>query len=180
MAFLGFDGHGGDGAGFEALKADGLVSFFAISVGSAVDAVKGLVDFRDELAGAVAGPQFQGAVGFDAGAVGDVGFVNAAFGQAGEGSVGVAEEVGPPADQFLAEIFRLDGVHEFFEIGRPVVRGQRHHHSRRSFTTSVPVSRGGQAAAQFQVSAGLISRPGRAAKGCYASVNSLSQTGFRL
>src|SRR5438045_3708551 len=32
VAFLGFDGHGGDGARFQALDADGLAGFFAVTI----------------------------------------------------------------------------------------------------------------------------------------------------
>src|ERR1700681_986201 len=54
----------------------------APSAHAALDARQGLVDLVDQLARPVAGAQFQGAIGFDTGAVGDVGLVDAALGQA--------------------------------------------------------------------------------------------------
>ena len=73
VAFLRFEGHGGDRACIEALQADRLAGFLAVAVGAIVDAGDGGVNLGDELALAIAGAQFQRAIGFGRGAIGEIG-----------------------------------------------------------------------------------------------------------
>ena len=109
VPLLRLDRHRGDRARLQAAQADRLAGLLAKAVGAVLDPLQRLVDLGDQLAGPVAGAQFQRPVGLDAGAVGDVGLVDAALGQAGQGAVGLPQQFGPPAQQFLAEIFDLDG-----------------------------------------------------------------------
>ena len=80
-------------------------------------------------------------VGLDAGAVGDVGLVDAALGEAGERAVGLAQQLGAPPPQLLAEVFDLQDTHELFAVGGAVVGRQIEHHLSRSFRV-VPQRRG--------------------------------------
>jgi len=63
VALLRFHRERGDGSGFEPLQRDRLAGLLAIAVGVVVDALQGGVDLGDQLALAVAGAQFDGAVG---------------------------------------------------------------------------------------------------------------------
>ena len=65
MALLRLDRHGRDRPGLQPAQADGLAGLLAIAVGIILDPEQCLVDLADQLAGAVPGAQFQGAVGLD-------------------------------------------------------------------------------------------------------------------
>src|SRR5271154_1215686 len=68
VALLRLDRQGGDRSGFEPLQRDRLTGLLAIAVSVVLDALKGGVDLGDQLALAVAGAQFDGAVGLGRGA----------------------------------------------------------------------------------------------------------------
>jgi len=70
MALLRLDRQRRDRACVKPLQRDRLPGFLAIAVSAFVDALERGVDFRDELALAIAGAQFDGAVGFGGGAIG--------------------------------------------------------------------------------------------------------------
>ena len=79
VTLLGFHRQRRDRAGFEPLQRDRLAGLLAIAVGVVFDALQRGVDLGDQLALAVAGAQFDGAVGFRRGAVGEVGVVDVLF-----------------------------------------------------------------------------------------------------
>ena len=74
MAFLRLDRHGGDGTRFQATKRNGLARDFAISIFAIVDPPQGSINFRDELALAVARAQLDRPVGLARRAVVEIGF----------------------------------------------------------------------------------------------------------
>ena len=63
VALLRLDRQGGDRARLQPAQADRLAGFLAVAVGAVLDAPQRLVDLGDQLAGAVAGAQFQRPVG---------------------------------------------------------------------------------------------------------------------
>ena len=64
------------GAGLQPLQRDRLAGLLAIAVGVVLDPLQRRVDLGDQLALAVAGAQFDRAVGFRRGAVGKVGVID--------------------------------------------------------------------------------------------------------
>src|SRR5437588_2016361 len=64
VALLRFHRERRDGPGFEPLQRDRLAGILAIAVGVVLDALERCVDLGDQLALAVAGAEFDGAVGF--------------------------------------------------------------------------------------------------------------------
>ena len=64
MALLGFDRQGGDGPGIETPQADWLARFLAKAIGSIVKPLHRRFDLRNQLALAVAGSEFERAIGF--------------------------------------------------------------------------------------------------------------------
>ena len=98
VPLLRLDRHGGDRPSLEPLDSDGFVGLLTVAVGADLDPHQRLIDLGDQLASPVAGPQFQRAVGLNAGAVGDIGLVNAALRQACQGAVRLSQQVSPPAE----------------------------------------------------------------------------------
>ena len=115
---------------FQAAQADGFAGFLAVAVAAILDAMQRLIDLRDQFTRPIPGSQLQCSVGFHTRSVGNVGFVDAAFRQAGKGAIGLPDQIHAPTEQFLTKIFRLDGIHDFFAVHGPIVRGQAHHHTR--------------------------------------------------
>ena len=68
-----------DRTGFQPLQRDRLAGLLAIAVGVVLDALQRRVDLGDQLALAVAGAQFDRAVGFGRGAVGEIGVIDVLF-----------------------------------------------------------------------------------------------------
>jgi hypothetical protein len=85
VLFLGFQRHRGDRARIQPLQADRLSGHLAIAVFATLDPPQRRVDLGDQLALAVAGAQFQRAVGLFAGAVGQIGDVAGAVLQVVDG-----------------------------------------------------------------------------------------------
>ena len=79
VAFLRLHRERGDRAGFQPLQRDRLAGLLAIAVGVVLDALQRRVDLGDQLALAVAGAQFDRAVGFRRGAVGEIGMIDVLF-----------------------------------------------------------------------------------------------------
>ena len=79
MALLRFHRQRRDRAGFEPLQRDRLTGLLAIAVGVVVDALQRRVDLGDQLALAVAGAQFDRAVGLGGCAVGQIGVIDVLF-----------------------------------------------------------------------------------------------------
>ena len=73
VALLRLEGQRGDRPGVETREADRLAGFFAIAVGAVLDPAQRVVDLGDQLALAVTGAKFEGAVGFGRRAIGKVG-----------------------------------------------------------------------------------------------------------
>ena len=91
MPFLGFQAKRRDGPCLKPAQTDRLAGFLTVSVSVIIDALQGLVDFRDELAGPVAGAQLQGPVRLGRRPVGNIGFQAAPFLQMLQGFAGFVE-----------------------------------------------------------------------------------------
>ena len=63
VALLGVDAQGGDGPGFEPAQADWVAGLLAVPVRARLDPLQRGVDLDDQLALAVAGAQFNRAIG---------------------------------------------------------------------------------------------------------------------
>jgi hypothetical protein len=98
----------------EPAQTDRLVGLLAITVAAIGDTRQRGIDLGDQLALAVARPQLDRALGLQRGTVGDVGFEQALFLEMLQGLARFRQEFGPPAQQLLAEILELAGVHELF------------------------------------------------------------------
>ena len=84
------------------------------------------VDLGDQLALAVARPQFDGAVGLGGGPVGEVGMVLALVVQVLQRLARLAQDVLFPRQKLLAEVLPLPFVHERLGVGRSVVASALH------------------------------------------------------
>src|SRR5690606_4702569 len=73
VALLRLERQGGDRPGLEPLQGDRRPRVLAITVGACLDAAERRVELGHDLAVAVAGAQFDRAVGFLAGAIGEIG-----------------------------------------------------------------------------------------------------------
>src|SRR5262249_21772253 len=115
-------------------KSDRLTCLFTIAVGALFDPAQSRVDLGDQLALAITGAEFEAAVGFGSGAVGEVGERNRVLLQAFDGGAALFEYLVLPDDELAAEIFALALAHERLGVGRPVRPVLRRHyeHSRRS------------------------------------------------
>ena len=99
MAFLRLDRQGGDRPGLKALERDRLAGFLAIAVGAVLDPLQRGVDLGDQLALAVAGPQFDGPVGLRGCPVGDIGVILALVLEMLQRLLGFLEDVLAPVEQ---------------------------------------------------------------------------------
>lgn len=91
VAFLRFDAKRGNRARHQAVNADFLAGFLTVAVCAVFYAVKRLVDFYNQLAGAVFGAQVNRLVGFQRGAVDVVRLVQAALTEVFQSSAGLVE-----------------------------------------------------------------------------------------
>src|SRR5262245_36102044 len=123
MAFLRFDAQSGDRPGIEALQADRLAGFLTVTIGTVVQPGDGRVDLGDQLALAIAGPQFERTLGFRGGAVGDVGVLRRIVVKMLKRLLGRTENFIPPNEQLPAEIGALALAHERFVFRWAVVFG---------------------------------------------------------
>ena len=98
VALLRLDRQRGDRAGVEALQRDRLAGLLAIAVGAFLDALQRRIDLGDQLALAVAGAQFDGAIGFRGGTVGEIGMVGVFLLQDFERLARFAQDVVLPGD----------------------------------------------------------------------------------
>src|SRR3954451_19095967 len=76
VALLRLDRQSRDRSRFKAFERDRLAGFLAIAVGVVLDALKRRVDLGDQLALAIAGAQFDGAVGLRGRTVGEIGVID--------------------------------------------------------------------------------------------------------
>ncbi|EPY02122.1 hypothetical protein K678_07582 [Magnetospirillum fulvum MGU-K5] len=145
VPFLRLDRQRRDRTGFQAADADRLAGILAIAVGPILDPLQRGVDFGDQLTLAVTRAQFQGAVGFGGGTIGDIRLLQAPFLEVLQGFVRFAQQLGAPPQKFQAEVLLHDIAHEEFILGRMIIRRQRDGHSN-------PRSRGrSQIDAQYMV-----------------------------
>jgi hypothetical protein len=122
VAFLRLERKRCDRACFKTLERNRLAGLFAVAVGSVVDALDRRIDLRNQLALAIARPQFDRPVGLRRGAVGQVRVVLILVLQIFQGLLGLLQDVFLPVEQLLSEIVPLALVHEGLFLGRPVIR----------------------------------------------------------
>src|SRR5262249_45382077 len=113
----------------QSLEADRLVGLFAITVSAVLDPLEGSVDLRDQLALAVSRAELKRALGLERRAVGDIGLREALFLEMNQGLTRLLQQLAAPAQQLLAEVLELSGVHELFAVRRTIVgrKTDRHH-----------------------------------------------------
>src|SRR5229473_7481913 len=121
VALLRFHRQRRDRAGFQPLQRDRLAGLLAIAVGVVVDALQRRVDLGDQLALAVAGTQFDRAVGFRRGAVGEIGVIDVLFLQRLQRDPRFAQDLVLPRQQLGAKIIALAVVHERLFFGGSIV-----------------------------------------------------------
>src|SRR6202165_5250940 len=110
-----------DRARLQPLQRDRLAVLLAIAVGVVLDALQRRVDLGDQLALAVAGAQFDGAVGLGGSAVRQIGMIDVFFLQRLQRDSRLAEELVLPRQQLGAKIIALAVVHERLFFGGSVV-----------------------------------------------------------
>src|SRR5262245_61293928 len=125
VALLRLEAERRDRPRLEALDPDRLAGVLAVAVGAVLDPAQRGIDLGDQLALAVAGPELGEAVGLGGGAVGEVGLGDRLLLQVLERLRGLAQELGPPAQQRLAEELPHHRVHERLVLGRAVVGRQK-------------------------------------------------------
>src|SRR5690606_28598840 len=112
VRFLCLEAERGDRPRIEPGDPDRLAGLLAIAVGAVVDALQRRVDLGDELALAVACPQFQRPIALRGGAVRHVCVVLALLLEVLQRLAAFAEDVLPPLLQLLSEVIPLPRVHE--------------------------------------------------------------------
>src|SRR6056297_335120 len=126
VTFLCLEAHGGDRARIQPLERDGLARHFAIPIFAIRDPAQRRIDLGDQLALAITGPQFQRAIGFLAGAIGNIGDVARSILKARHGAAAFLQQVGSPGQQLAPETFQLAFVHERFVLrGTVIIRQKR-------------------------------------------------------
>src|SRR6202171_2737110 len=120
----------GDRAGFEALQRDRFAGLLAVAVGALVDRLQRLVDLGDQLAEAVAGAQFERAVGLGGRTIREIGPRQALFLHVLQRLIGLLDQLALPLQKLLPEVLLLHRVHERFAVRRPVILRQRNRHRR--------------------------------------------------
>src|SRR6266851_2219008 len=121
VALLRFHRQRRDRAGFQPLQRDRLAGLLAIAVGVVLDALQRRVDLRDQLALAVAGAQFDRAVGFRRGAVGEIGMIDVLFLQGLQRHARFPEDLVLPRQQLGAKVIALALVHERLFFGGSII-----------------------------------------------------------
>src|SRR5690606_32697623 len=125
-ALLRINGALGGQARLEAVKADLFAGIDAEAVITRVDTLERAVDLADQLAVAVAGPQFQRVLGLAGGALGLVANVTNLFLQVLDRLLGFFDQVRTPLHQPLAEVLQLQRAHVFLVRTRPITIGHDH------------------------------------------------------
>ena len=72
MTLLGFDAQGSDGTRLKPHNANRFLGFFAISIAAILDTVQRAIDLGNQLAFPVPSAQFNGSLGLDRRAIGDI------------------------------------------------------------------------------------------------------------
>src|SRR4029079_15217742 len=121
VALLRLDRQGRDRAGFEALERNRLAGLLAIAVGVILDALQRGVDLGDQFALAVAGAQFDGAIGFGRGAISQIGMIDVLFLESLQGDLRFPQDLVLPRQLLGAKIIALAVVHERLFFGGSIV-----------------------------------------------------------
>src|ERR1700686_133474 len=110
-----------DRAGFQPLQRDRLAGLLAIAVGVVLDALQRSVDLGDQLALAVAGAQFDGAIGFGRGAISEIGMIDVLFLQGLQRDLRFPQDFVLPRQKLCAKIIALAVVHERLFFGGSII-----------------------------------------------------------
>src|SRR6202171_1881621 len=121
VALLRFHRERGDRAPLQPLQRDRLAGLLAIAVGVVLDALQRRVDLGDQLALAVAGAQFDRAVGLGGRAVREVGLIDVLFLERLQGDPRFAQDLVLPRQQLGAKIIALAVVHERLFFGGSII-----------------------------------------------------------
>src|SRR6476646_8654172 len=121
VALLRLDRERRDRARLQPLQRDRLAGLLAIAVGVVLDALQRRVDLGDQLALAVAGAQFDGAVDFGGSAVRQIGVIDVLFLQGLQRDSRFAEYLVLPGQQLGAKVIALAVVHERLFFGGSIV-----------------------------------------------------------
>ena len=120
MAFLGMQAERGNGPCLKTAQIDRLIRFNAIAIAALINAAQGRFDLLQQFALPVTGPQIKRGIALNLGAVHLVGLVQIFLGQPGDGVTRLIQQFGPPGFQLLAEIQKLQRVHEFLFLARTI------------------------------------------------------------
>src|SRR3954452_7944489 len=121
VALLRFHRQRRDRPGLEPLQRNRLAGILAIAVGVVLDTLERGVDLGDQLALAVAGAEFDSAVGFGRCPIGEIGVVHVLLLQGLQGELGLFEDLILPGEELHTEVLLLPVVHERLFFGRSVV-----------------------------------------------------------
>src|SRR5467141_1243935 len=110
-----------DRARLQPLQRDRLAGLLAIAVAVVLDALQRRVDLGDQLALAVAGAQFDRAVGLRRRAVGEIGMIDVLFLQGLQRDPRFPEDLVLPRQQLGAKIIALAVVHERLFFGGSII-----------------------------------------------------------
>ena len=119
-AFLRFNAQSGDRARFEALDADFLSGFVAVTVGAVIDSLQRFLDLADELAFAVAGAKLEAELGFLSRAIVWIREVRCLVLHMQHGAVYLLHQIALPGIEDLAEVLELLLVHVLLATPRNV------------------------------------------------------------
>src|ERR1700730_15170945 len=121
VALLRFHRERGDRSRLQPLQRDRLAGLLAIAVGVVLDALQRRVDLGDQLALAVAGAQFDRAVGLGGRAVREIGMIDVLFLQGLQRDPRLPEYLVLPRQQLGAKIIALAVVHERLFFGGSII-----------------------------------------------------------
>src|SRR5262249_12745311 len=121
VALLRLDRQRCDRAGFEPLQRDRFPGLLAIAVGIVLDTLQCSVDLGDQLALAVPGAKFDGAVGLRGGPVREIGMIDVLFLQGLQRQLRFAQDLVLPGQELRAKILALTLVHERLFFGGSII-----------------------------------------------------------
>src|SRR6266566_9745205 len=121
VALLGLDRERRDRARLQPLQRDRLAGLLAIAVGVVLDALQRRVDLGDQLALAVAGAQFDGAVGLGGSAVRQIGMIDVLLLQRLQRDSRFTQYLVLPCQKLGAKVVALAVVHERLFFGGSIV-----------------------------------------------------------
>src|SRR5258705_11505772 len=121
VALLSFHRQRCNWTGFQPLQRNRLAGLLAITVGVVLDALQRGVDLGDQLALAVAGAQFDGAIGFGRGTISEIGMIDVLFLKGLQGDLRFPQDLVLPRQQLGAKIIALAVVHERLFFGGSII-----------------------------------------------------------